>query len=74
MHQAFPTRIPYSLLHGRYAAAMPDVLSKLPPRDFCEAVALVCEVPPNDMHLGTTRLFLRGGKGCVCYAPHPLCM
>ena len=63
MHQAYPTRIPYKLLHGRYAEGMPPVLAKLPPRDFCEAVALVCEVAPQDMHLGTTRLFLRGGKG-----------
>ena len=63
MHQAYPTRIPYSVLHGRYATGMPPVLAKLMPRDFCEAVALVCEVPPQDMHLGTTRLFLRGGKG-----------
>ena len=63
MHQAFPTRIPYTLLHGRYAKGMPPVLAKLPPRDFCEAVALVCEVSKNDMHLGTTRLFMRGGKG-----------
>ena len=63
MHQAYPTRIPYSVLHGRYAKGMPQVLAKLPPRDFCEAVALVCEVSPSDLHLGTTRLFLRGGKG-----------
>ena len=63
MHKAFPTRIPYISLHGRYATGMPEVLANLAPRDFCEAVALVCDVPPEDMHLGTTRLFLRGGKG-----------
>ena len=63
MHKAFPTRIPYVSLHGRYAHGMPDELVNLPPRDFCEAVALLCDVPPEDMHLGTTRLFLRGGKG-----------
>ena len=63
MHKAFPTRIPYSELHGRYAAALPPVVSALPPRDFCEAVALMCDVSKADMQLGTTRLFLRGGKG-----------
>ena len=63
MHKAFPTRIEYAMLHGRYAKGMPAVLANLPPRDFCEAVALLCEVPPADMHLGMTRLFLRGGKG-----------
>ena len=63
MHKAFPTRIPYAVLHGRYAACLPAVLASLPPRDFCEAVALLCEVDPSDLHLGTTRLFLRGGKG-----------
>ena len=40
MHKAFPTRIPYASLHGRYAQGMPDVLAKLPPRDFCEAIVL----------------------------------
>ena len=40
MHQAYPTRIPYTGLHGRYAKGMPPVLAKLAPRDFCEAVAL----------------------------------
>lgn len=63
MHHSYPTRIPYTDLHGRYAAAMPPVLADLPPRDFAEAVALMCEVSLEDMKLGTNRLFLRGGKG-----------
>ena len=57
MHSASP-RIPYLTLHGRHAKGMPPVLASLPPRDFCEAVALVCDVAKGDMHLGTTRLFL----------------
>ena len=61
MHSSFPTRIPYALLHGRYAAGMPPLLAELEPRAFCEAVAHICEVQPHEMCLGATRLFLKAG-------------
>ena len=63
MQRTFPTRVRYSELHGRYARSMPPLLRDLPPAEFCEAVALACEVPPADYALGATRLFLRPGAG-----------
>ena len=63
MHSTFPTRIPYALLHGRYAAGMPPLLAELEPRAFCEAVAHICEVKPHEMCLGASRLFLKAGAG-----------
>ena len=72
MHATYPTRIPYSILHGRYATGMPPILKDLEPRAFCEAVARLCEVAPSDMYLGSTRLFLRAGKGMpLCWSNVP---
>ena len=66
MTEAFPTRIPYEVIHGRYAPLMgQEVLESTgdEPAAFCEAVALACDVAPRDYALGLTKLFLKAGCG-----------
>jgi myosin heavy subunit len=64
--QAYPTRIPYEVIHGRYAPLMgQEVLDCTgdEPAAFCEAVAQACDVAPRDYALGITKLFLKAGCG-----------
>ena len=66
MQEAYPTRIPYEDIHGRYAPLMGDEImadSSGEPAAFCEAIALACEVSPTDYALGLTKLFLKAGCG-----------
>lgn len=63
MRSTYPTRIPYSLVHGRYATRMPELLSKLEPREFWGTLANVFGVRESDMYLGASKLFLRAGCG-----------
>ena len=64
MKAAYPTRIPFELIHGKYASLLPPhLVADLPPAAFCEVVALACHVPPSAYALGFTRLFLRVGEG-----------
>ena len=65
MAGAYPTRIPYESIYGRYASQMPDFVRKLEPPLFCEALALALEIPSNDMALGRTKIFFKAGKGQV---------
>lgn len=47
MLEAYPTRIDYEDIHGRYAKLMgPEIMAETgdEPAAFCEAVALACEV------------------------------
>ena len=57
MAGAYPTRIPYESIYGRYASQMPDFVQKLEPPLFCEALALALEIdtkvratPRQSMH------------------------
>ncbi|KAL1521199.1 hypothetical protein AB1Y20_022751 [Prymnesium parvum] len=66
MLEAFPTRIPYEDIHGRYASMMgKEIMEETgdEPAAFCEAVALACEVSASDYALGLTKLFLKAGCG-----------
>lgn len=66
MTEAYPTRIPYEVIHGRYAPLMgQEVLDCTgdEPAAFCEAVAQACDVAPRDYALGMTKLFLKAGCG-----------
>jgi len=66
MQEAFPTRIPYEDIHGRYAPMMgEEVLRETgdDPAAFCEAVAIACDVSNRDYALGLTKLFLKAGCG-----------
>uniref|UniRef100_A0A7S2DI49 Myosin motor domain-containing protein n=1 Tax=Haptolina brevifila TaxID=156173 RepID=A0A7S2DI49_9EUKA len=64
MKAAYPTRIRYESIHGRYAKLLPvELVGQLPPQGFCEVVALACHVERTDYALGLTSLFLRPGKG-----------
>jgi len=66
MTEAYPTRIPYEVIHGRYAPLMgAEVLESTgdEPAAFCEAVALACDVAPRDYALGLSKLFLKAGCG-----------
>jgi myosin heavy subunit len=62
MQEAYPTRIPYEDIHGRYAPLMGEEIMEETgdePAAFCEAVAQACEVSPNDYALGLSKLFLK---------------
>ena len=66
MLEAYPTRIDYEEIHGRYAKLMgPEIMAETgdEPVAFCEAVALACEVNTSDYALGTSKLFLKAGCG-----------
>eukprot|EP00966_Prymnesium_polylepis_P226560 5241027-Prymnesium_polylepis.1 len=43
----FPTRIPYSALHGSYKDMMPAQIAALPPTEFCEVIAEVVGIGKN---------------------------
>ena len=62
MQEAFPTRIPYEDIHGRYASMMgKEIMEETgdEPAAFVEAIALACDVAPRDYALGLTKLFLK---------------
>jgi len=66
MQEAYPTRIPYEDIHGRYASLMgKEIMEETgdEPAAFVEAIALACDVAPRDYALGLTRLFLKAGCG-----------
>ena len=66
MLEAFPTRIDYEDIHGKYAPLMgKEIMDETgdAPAAFCEAIALACEVSPQDYALGLSKLFLKAGEG-----------
>jgi myosin heavy subunit len=66
MQAAFPTRLGYEELHGRYAGVIgPEVAAETlgEPRAFSEAIALACGVSPDSYALGLSKLFLKAGSG-----------
>mmetsp|Transcript_64144 Transcript_64144/g.106620 ORF Transcript_64144/g.106620 Transcript_64144/m.106620 type:complete len:1736 (-) Transcript_64144:276-5483(-) len=66
MQEAYPTRIPYEAIHGRYAPLMGEEIMNETgdnPAAFCEAIAIACEVSNRDYALGLTKLFLKAGCG-----------
>ena len=64
MKAAYPSRIAYDDIYGKYAKLLPsELVGQLPPGPFCEVVALACDVGRDDYALGFARLFLRPGKG-----------
>ena len=65
MAGGYPTRIPYSAIHGRYAHAMPEFVQQLPPPLFCESLALGLSIPADAFALGKTMIFFRAGKGAA---------
>eukprot|EP00965_Chrysotila_dentata_P175689 5799983-Pleurochrysis_carterae.AAC.2 len=73
MQEAFPTRIPFEDIHGRYAKLMGEEVVREcgdDPAAFCEAIAIACEVSNRDYALGLTRLFLK--VGAAPPLSHPL--
>ena len=65
MAGGYPTRIPYTSIHGRYAHAMPEFVQQLPPPLFCESLALGLSIPADAFALGKTMIFFRAGKGAA---------
>ena len=66
MLEAYPTRIDYEDIHGKYAPLMgKEIMEETgdAPAAFCEAIALACEVAPADYALGLSKLFLKAGCG-----------
>ena len=73
---AYPTRLPYASLHGRFASRLPPDLAVRSPADLSEAIALACDVPRKAIALGRTQLFLGPGTcTCACTYRHiGMCM
>eukprot|EP00325_Prymnesiales_sp_UTEX-LB-985_P020714 CAMPEP_0174733188 /NCGR_PEP_ID=MMETSP1094-20130205/60818_1 /TAXON_ID=156173 /ORGANISM="Chrysochromulina brevifilum, Strain UTEX LB 985" /LENGTH=1727 /DNA_ID=CAMNT_0015935811 /DNA_START=13 /DNA_END=5196 /DNA_ORIENTATION=+ len=66
MLEAFPTRIDYEDIHGRYAPLMgKEIMDETgdEPAAFCSAIAEACEVAHSDYALGLSKLFLKAGCG-----------
>ena len=66
MLEAFPTRINYEDIHGRYAPLMgKEIMDETgdEPAAFCAAIAEACEVATADYALGLSKLFLKAGCG-----------
>uniref|UniRef100_A0A7S4BEP8 Uncharacterized protein n=1 Tax=Chrysotila carterae TaxID=13221 RepID=A0A7S4BEP8_CHRCT len=63
MKAAFPVRIPFEVIYGRYAHKLPADLRVDEPAAFCEVVALASGLPPSSYALGLTKLFLRASQG-----------
>ena len=63
MKKGYPTRIPYSGIHGKFAHSLPEDLAALSPSAFSELAALACDVGPKDYALGRNQLFLKADKG-----------
>ena len=61
----YPTRIPYQDLYDRYRDMMPENVRALPPPDFCEVIAAVCDIGKDQYALGITRMFFRLGSAAV---------
>lgn len=64
MKAAFPTKIRFDDIYGRYASLLPkELVGSISAAGFCEVVALACDVERTDYAVGFTQLFLRAGKG-----------
>jgi hypothetical protein len=53
----YPTRIPYEAIHSRYSRVFPPEIRSLPPAEFSEVLAGVCDVRPHSYFLGKHRIF-----------------
>ena len=53
----YPTRIPYEAIHSRYSRVFPPEIQSLPPAEFSEVLAGVCDVRPHSYFLGKHRIF-----------------
>ncbi len=61
----YPTRIPYDDLYSRYRDMMPLNVRDLPPPDFCEVIAAVCDIGKDQYALGLQRMFFRLGTAAI---------
>ena len=61
----YPTRIPYEDLYSRYRDMMPPNVRALPPPDFCEVIAAVCDIGKDQYALGMARMFFRLGTAAI---------
>lgn len=65
MSAGFPTRMPFTSIHGRFASFMPDFVQNLPPPLFCESLALALAIPSEAFQLGKSMIFFKAGKGAA---------
>ena len=65
MSAGFPTRMPFTSIHGRFASFMPDFVQNLPPPLFCESLALALAIPSDAFQLGKSMIFFKAGKGAA---------
>ena len=55
----------YEDLYTRYRDMMPENVRSLPPPDFCEIIAAVCDIGKDQYALGLQRMFFRLGTAAV---------
>ena len=67
MKAAYPTRIAFDDIFGKYKPLLPEglVADDMDAAAFCEVVAEACDVEKKDYAMGFTKLFLRPGKGRI---------
>ena len=56
LQAGYPTRIPYEAIHSRYSRVFPPEIQTLPPSEFAEVLAGVCNVRPHSYFLGKHRI------------------
>eukprot|EP00050_Salpingoeca_kvevrii_P012733 m.24471 g.24471 ORF g.24471 m.24471 type:complete len:1371 (-) comp4280_c0_seq1:120-4232(-) len=63
MQAGFPTRISFQELFNKYAPKMPQMMAKLKPITFCEALLVALDLHGGkDFQMGLTKVFFRPGK------------
>ena len=65
MRHGYPNRVPYDLMFDRYKKHLISVpgVAELSPAQFCEVLAAIAELGPEDYQLGVSKMFLKAGKG-----------
>ena len=63
MQAAFPSRIPYEIIHSNVVKYLPEFMQAMTPNAFFEVVMAALEVPREKYQLGMTKLFMKAGTG-----------
>ena len=67
-----PPAAAYDLMFDRYKKHLGNVpgISELTPAQFCEVLAAIAEMDPEDYQLGVTKMFLKAGRvRCYPFSP-----
>ena len=63
MQKAFPSRIDYTMIHGRVVQYLPKFMQTMELSGFFEVIMETVEVPKDKYQLGRTKLFMKAGTG-----------